>query len=151
MRADGAGGDEIGLLAGAFNRMLSEIDGRQKQAQQAIRVRDDFLSIASHELKTPLTSLKLQVQGLLMMPPKLARRRTIAARLKQTLEVVERQVKRLDKLIGNLLDVSRIAAGRLVIDLVGDRSVDVVQEVRRQFEPELIRCNCTLDAPHRRT
>ena len=123
VRATGAGGDEIGLLAGAFNRMLTEIDGRQKQAQQAIRVRDDFLSIASHELKTPLTSLKLQVQGLLMMPPS-SLDAADAARLKQTLEVVERQVARLDKLIGNLLDVSRIAAGRLVHRSRRDRPVD---------------------------
>ena len=145
VRARGAGRDEIGLLAGAFNRMLTEIDGRQKQAQQAIRVRDDFLSIASHELKTPLTSLKLQAQGLLMMPPA-SLSPSEAARVKQTLEVVDRQVARLDKLIGNLLDVSRIAAGRLVLEPSETDLSALVQEVTRQFEPQLVRCKCHLDA-----
>jgi signal transduction histidine kinase len=145
VRATGASRDEIGLLAGAFNRMLTEIDGRQKQAQQAIRVRDDFLSIASHELKTPLTSLKLQVQGLLMMPPA-SLNQADAARVKQTLDVVDRQVVRLDKLIANLLDVSRIAAGRLVIDPAETDLSVLVHEVTRQFEPQLARCHCKLDA-----
>jgi signal transduction histidine kinase len=145
VRATGAGHDEIGLLADAFNRMLTEIAGRQKQAQQAIRVRDDFLSIASHELKTPLTSLKLQAQGLLMLPPT-SLNPADAARVRQTLEVVERQVARLDKLIGNLLDVSRIAAGRLVLDPAETDLSALVHEVAHQFEPQLLRCNCKLEA-----
>jgi|SRR6185312_3944956 len=145
VRAASVRRDEIGLLGSAFNRMLTEVDGRQQQAQQAIRVRDDFLSIASHELKTPLTSLKLQVQGLLMMPPA-SLDQSDAARFKQTLEVVDRQVIRLDKLIGNLLDVSRIAAGRLVIDPTETDLSTLVQEVTRQFEPQLARWNCKLQS-----
>jgi signal transduction histidine kinase len=145
VRAATVSRDEIGLLARAFNRMLTEIDGRQRQAQQAIRVRDDFLSIASHELKTPLTSLKLQVQGLLMMPPA-SLDHADAARFNQTLEVVDRQVVRLDKLIANLLDVSRIAAGRLVIDPTETDLSTLVQDVTRQFEPQLARWNCKLQA-----
>jgi len=145
VRASGVSHDEIGLLAGAFNRMLTEIDGRQRQAQQAIRVRDDFLSIASHELKTPLTSLKLQVQGLLMMPPE-SLSHDDAARFKQTLDVVDRQIVRLDKLIGNLLDVSRIAAGRLVLDPAETDLSSLVHEVTRQFEPQLQRCKCSLES-----
>ncbi|MCU1279153.1 MAG: Sensory box histidine kinase [bacterium] len=145
VRANSAGHDEIGLLAGAFNRMLTEIDGRQKQAQQAIRVRDDFLSIASHELKTPLTSLKLQVQGLSMMPPASLSPED-GARVKQTLDVIDRQVVRLDKLIANLLDVSRIAAGRLLIDPAEADLSTLVREVVRQFEPQLARCHCKLES-----
>lgn len=103
------------------------------------------MSIASHELKTPLTSLKLQVQGLSMMPPA-SLDAADAARLKQTLDVVERQVVRLDKLIANLLDVSLIAAGRLVIDPGETDLSTLVQEVIRQFEPQLARNGGKLDA-----
>ena len=65
LRADDSGSDEIGLLATAFNSMLAEVTHRQKEAREAVRLRDEFLSVASHELKTPLTSLKLRVQGLI--------------------------------------------------------------------------------------
>src|SRR6185369_6710808 len=85
--------DEIGFLGGAVNQMLSEVERRQNQAQQAIQIRDDFLSIASHELKTPLTSLKLQVQGLLLMPPKMPEGKD-ADRLKSSFALTERQVRR---------------------------------------------------------
>src|SRR5262249_60914525 len=69
-----------------------------RDAQEAVRARDEFLSIASHELKTPLTTLQLQVQGLL--------RKIQAAALDPTLDIVaprlltaERQVDRLTDLI----------------------------------------------------
>jgi signal transduction histidine kinase len=107
-------------------------------------VRDDFLSIASHELKTPLTSLKLQVQGLSMMPPS-SLSPTDATRVNQTLAVVDRQVIRLDQLIANLLDVSRIAAGRLVIEPSETDLSTLTQEVLRQFEAQLLRSGCKLD------
>jgi len=145
VRAASVGHGEIGLLADAFNRMLGEIDGRQKQAQQAIQVRDDFLSIASHELKTPLTSLRLQAQGLLMLPPTSVSEPD-GKRIKHTLEVIDRQVARLDKLIANLLDVSRIAAGRLLLDPTETNLSSLVREVMRQFEAQLARGNCKLDA-----
>jgi signal transduction histidine kinase len=144
VRAAHTGGDEIGLLGGAFNHMLSEVDRQQKAADRAIQVRDDFLSVASHELKTPLTSLKLQVQGLLLLPPQ-TQTEADTQRVGTTLNVIQRQITRLDKLIGNLLDVSRIAAGRLVLELTEVDLASVVMEVVSHFEPELQRHQCTLE------
>jgi signal transduction histidine kinase len=80
--------------------------------QKAVRMRDDFLSIAGHELRTPLTALKLQVQGL----SRQAERGAFAAQPGQLLQRIDKaanQVDRLERLIGQLLDVSRIASGRL--------------------------------------
>jgi signal transduction histidine kinase len=83
---------------------------------KALKVRDEFLSIASHELKTPLTVLELQVQSLL---------RSLRAggaggavntgseRVAGKLVTIERQVRRMTDLINVLLDVSNIMAGRL--------------------------------------
>jgi PAS domain S-box-containing protein len=80
---------------------------RLAQAQEAIRLRDEFLSIASHELKTPLTALQLQLyslhQHLSAATDPLGRK---AARAVQIGE-------RLGQLIETLLDVSRIATGKL--------------------------------------
>jgi signal transduction histidine kinase len=143
VRAGDGGGDEIGLLASAFNRMLSEIERRQDEALKAVRVRDEFLSIASHELKTPLTSLKLQVQGLLEQPPPIAEREE-AERLKSSFALTERQVRRLERLIGNLLDVSRIAVGRFLLQLEEVDLVRVVRDVAAQFSAELARSRTQL-------
>ncbi len=92
-------------------RVMSLIDvTRLKQVeselQGAIRVRDEFLSIASHELHTPLTPLKLQIE-------RLQRREQSPIELQNKLTVVARQVDRLSNLVRQLLDVSRITGGRL--------------------------------------
>jgi signal transduction histidine kinase len=148
VRADDRGGDEITLLADALNLMLSEIDRRQQQAQQAVRVRDEFLSVASHELKTPLTSLKLQVQGLLEMPPPIADGDE-AKRLAKSLALTERQVRRLERLIANLLDVSRIAVGRFALQCEEVDLAAIVRDVATQLSTDLARANIplTLELP----
>ncbi|MDI1481338.1 ATP-binding protein [Polyangium sp. y55x31] len=91
-------------------KRAEEVRARLYQdAQEAIRVRDDFLSIASHELKTPLATLTLRLEQM-------------ARRLRDGLPVDKEpiaralaQVGRLTALTNDLLDVSRIAAGRLTI------------------------------------
>jgi signal transduction histidine kinase len=148
VRADAQGGDEIGLLGQAFNRMLAEIGRRQQQAQQAVRTRDEFLSVASHELKTPLTSLKLQVQGLLATPPAVVDKNE-ARRLASSMALTERQIRRLERLINNLLDVSRIAVGRFTMEVEDVDLSALVRDVASQFTAELERVGCrlTLDLP----
>ena len=84
-----------------------------KREQEAVRVRDDFLSIASHELRTPLTPLRLQVQilrRLVVNGGALAR-----DKVSGSLDTLERQTERLARLVGDLLDVSRITAGKLTL------------------------------------
>jgi len=86
------------------------LDGERNarhEAEEALRTRDDFLSIASHELNTPLTPIKLQIGSMRRHLPE-----EQASLLKQ-LAIVDRQVDRLKKLISELLDVSRIGNGRL--------------------------------------
>ncbi len=82
---------------------------------EAVRLRDEFLSIASHELKTPLTPLKLQLQNLLRQ----AARGTLATmpvgKTQKIIENCERQIGRLALLVDDLLDVSRISEGRLTL------------------------------------
>ena len=85
-----------------------------KSAQEAVRLRDEFLSVASHELKTPLTPLTLKLQ---MMARRAAQQpdSSFAREVQAHVEVGLGQVKRLGELIGDLLDVSRISAGRMVL------------------------------------
>jgi signal transduction histidine kinase len=109
------------------------------QAQEAIRLRDDFLSIASHELNTPLHSLQLAVQAAsrgaaLLSPDEMTRALTLVAR----------QSKRLVGLVDALLDVSRIAEGRLNLHLESVNLVDVVKDMAEQLSEELARAKCKL-------
>jgi PAS domain S-box-containing protein len=80
---------------------------RLAHAEEAVRLRDEFLSIASHELRTPLTALQLQLESL--------EEQTAESVPKLTNKVVGavRSTQRLGVLIDSLLDVSRIATGRL--------------------------------------
>jgi signal transduction histidine kinase len=76
-----------------------------RRAQDAVRIREEFLSIASHELRTPLTPLKLYL-GVM-------RRRLPEDREAIAEKFVDRQVDKMDGLVTQLLDVSKIAGGRL--------------------------------------
>jgi PAS domain S-box-containing protein len=119
---------------------------------------DTFLSIASHELKTPLTSLKLSIQLSERRLSKLIRgERTVAdgggdARLHRVVELLGRttyQVGRMEALVNDLVDVSRIQAGKLeqrleLVDLAA--IVREVVEAQRQSAPERsIRLHCPSD------
>jgi len=106
-------------------RRLEDERVRLAQAQEAIRLRDEFLSIASHELKTPLTALQLQLQILLKrVGPENER---LAGKVKKAAQAGDR----LADLIDNLLDVGRIASGRLILKL---DTFDLVEAARDVFD-----------------
>jgi signal transduction histidine kinase len=124
--------DEIGILARALQRTTTELLAANARLAESLRGRDDFLSIASHELKTPLTPLKLQLD--------LARHRLAPGReAPRWLAVAQRQVDRLDALVSELLDVTRIRSGRLVLQRVDVDLADVVSGAAERLGPELAR------------
>jgi signal transduction histidine kinase len=81
-------------------------------ATEAVRLRDDFLSVAGHELKTPLSALRLQIQ----MLARTAREVATTPGLAQRVEKAERTSERLGALIDELLDAGRITSGRLKLE-----------------------------------
>jgi signal transduction histidine kinase len=115
---------------------------RDRYPQNPVVTPDEFLSVASHELRTPLTSLRLEVANLL----RLARRNelTADARLVARVEKIDAQTARLHRLIDELLDASRIAAGRLELELEEMNLAEVVEEVGLRFREEAARLGCVL-------
>jgi PAS domain S-box-containing protein len=99
-----------------------------REAQDAIRVRDQFLSIAAHELKTPLTSLLGYAQ---LFRRRAERERDLSERDERALRVIVEQGLRLNKMILALLDIARIETGQLSIERT---SIDLVALVRRVVE-----------------
>ena len=106
-----------------------------RELEEAISARDDFLSIASHELRTPLTPIRLSVQSLKRKGQSLAA--VMPKGLTNQLETMDRQVGRLDTLINELLDVSRITVGRLDLELSEFDAAALVREVVGRFQQEL--------------
>src|SRR5262249_54788028 len=110
--------------------------------QQALRARDQFLSIASHELRTPLTTLRLQIDGLLRAAD-MARLEALAPdKLKARAERLAAQAERLGILIRSLLDVSRITGGRLVLEREDVDLVALVHDVIARHDEQLIQSRC---------
>jgi signal transduction histidine kinase len=87
-----------------------------RELTEAVRTRDEFLSVASHELKTPLTPLKLQIQSFqrLLLSNRLGA--ITPEQAQKMVDVSTRQINRLTHLIESLLDVSRITSGKLQLN-----------------------------------
>ncbi len=113
-------------------------------AQSAIRARDEFVSIASHELKTPITSLKMQLQ-MMMRGIDVSKDQTPpAAKLFKSLASSSNQVDRLTVLIEDLLDVTRIETGKLTYKFEEVNLTKLIKEVAERFAEELKNAKCTL-------
>lgn len=99
-------------------------------AEAAVRAREEFLSIAAHELKTPLTSIK----GFTQMLQRVVRQPDPdLARLAAYIDTLQSQIARLELLVADLLDISRIAQGRLVLDVQEADLVAIADGVLTQF------------------
>jgi signal transduction histidine kinase len=98
-----------------------------------VRLRDDFLTVAAHELRTPLTTLRLQSQ-------QLARGSQASDGARSQL----RSVEKLCKLVDQLLDVSRIAAGRVELQLERGDLRAVAGEAAARLGDEATRNGCTI-------
>jgi signal transduction histidine kinase len=106
---------EVSLATELAQRVALAVDnvGLYEAAQRAIQDRDEFLSVAAHELKTPITSLRGYAQLALRRIDAHEARATDGIR--KAFEVIENQSVKLNRLVGQLLDISRLEAGRLTL------------------------------------
>lgn len=132
--------EEVGRKAGVAieNALL------YRTAQKAIAARDEFLSIASHELKTPVTSIKL----LLQMTRKTVHPETgecpPAEKIANILDQANDQVNRLTTLIEDLLDVSRIEMGKIFYKFLPLDFSHLLKEVCARYKEHMKSFNCEL-------
>ncbi|HET9196411.1 MAG TPA: ATP-binding protein [Vicinamibacterales bacterium] len=116
-----------------------------REAVDAIRARDEFLSVASHELRTPLSTLQLQIQMLLQPPRRSPQTVLSREQMKPKLEMAFKQIERLTRLIEELMDVSRITAGRLRLQLEQVDLAAVVRDVVGRLGEEASRTHSSVE------
>ncbi|HET7121343.1 MAG TPA: HAMP domain-containing sensor histidine kinase [Solirubrobacterales bacterium] len=131
-RVEVGGLSETATLGAAFNEMAEELEREASQRDQLDRLKDEFVLTASHELRSPLTS----VQGfaeLLMLE-----RESLTPRQLETVEVILDNCRHLVRLLNDLLDLARSDAGRLAIrpepTAVAPLLDDVVRTMRAQTD-----------------
>jgi len=100
--------DELTQLSDAFNRSSLALSKMEEERLQLDKAKAEFLSITSHELRTPITPLKAQLQ---MLQQEYFGKLT--EKQKESLDVILRNTERLNKIIEDFLEVSRIEAARL--------------------------------------
>ncbi len=124
--------------------LLDELRSTQAELEGAVRMRDDFMSIVSHELKTPLNSLILEVQ---LRKLQLGRNNFEVfseERLRNMVDKDERQIQSLIRLIDDMLDVSRIRTGKLSIRPSRTDLAQLVGNVVESFAAQMEACGCEL-------
>jgi PAS domain S-box-containing protein len=105
-------------------RYVEELELAKDAAEAANRAKDQFLAVLSHELRTPLTPVLSTVQALESEPG-------LTPSLRESIEMIRRNVELESRLIDDLLDLTRIAKGKLEMDLV---TVDVHESVNNVLE-----------------
>jgi signal transduction histidine kinase len=129
---------EVSLRRHELEKSIEEARASRDEVQRLLQLRDEFISVAGHELKTPLTPLCLQRQ----MIQKIMQSRSLPEDVKEKklegyLEMSQRQIDALTKLVETLLDVSQIRLGRFSIK--PETNVDLfnlVQEVVERYRPQ---------------
>jgi light-regulated signal transduction histidine kinase (bacteriophytochrome) len=132
-----------GTITSLVLAKAAELAQLNAHLHEAVKVRDNFLSMASHELRTPLTVLKIQL-GALARGTRALESEPLRQDMHRRLEVARSQVGRLEKLISDLLDVSRISAGRMHVTLETVDLGALVEEVLERYREQLARSGCTL-------
>ncbi|MDQ3919371.1 MAG: PAS domain S-box protein [Acidobacteriota bacterium] len=131
--------------AEAERQLLLESErGARESAEEASRLKDDFLATVSHELRTPLTA----IHGWALL---LASGQLDAAGAARAVEVIERNARAQKQIINDLLDVSRIISGKMRLDVrrveLGTILSAAVESVRPAARAKEIELQTRLDAP----
>jgi signal transduction histidine kinase len=120
------------------------VEERTQELSEALRARDEFLSIASHELKTPLTALKLQLQ----ITQRTIKTGTAPVKLKTDLlkafEISLNQVAKLTDHVDDLLDMARVRTGKFILKIEDVCANDLIRDVVARLSGSLSAAKCNI-------
>jgi signal transduction histidine kinase len=139
-RATESGGDEVTALARAINQMAGDLEARTSAVEASDRTRRQLLADVSHELKTPLSSIRGYVETLAMPEVKLdgdTRRRY--------LDIVSDETIKLERIVGDLLDLARLEGGGMKLACEVVPVARLFQRVNDRHERELLEKQINLE------
>jgi signal transduction histidine kinase len=140
VRATATGGDEVAILAQAFNEMAGGLEQRSQALSAADESRRQLLADVSHELMTPLSAIRGYVETMAM--PDLA---LDAGTRQRYLQIVSDETERMEHIIGDLLDLARLEGGagtwkREPVDVAA-----LFERIQHRHDPALARRHITLE------
>ncbi len=132
-------------LYGTLQAQREELERANVALQSALHARDEFLSIASHELRTPIAALKLQLQLLDRRAPPGSDRTVPKDELRNALDLTRRQVDALALLVNELLDISKIQLGRFTLHAEEVDLAKLARGVVDRFADQLALARCPVE------
>jgi PAS domain S-box-containing protein len=136
--------DDLRFVQALAARAAMAMDNAQlyHATQASVRARDELLSMVSHDLNNPLNAIMLSATGL-----KQVLRDFDNPRAHNQLEVIQRGARRMERLIGDLLDVASIEAGRMAIEPAEHSVEELLSEVATSFAPQASEKHIRLHIP----
>jgi signal transduction histidine kinase len=126
--------DDMAFVKGLANHAAIAIENAQlfEQVNEANQAKTEFMSTASHELKIPMTSIKgyAKLLGMGAGGP-------LSDQQREFVHVIVNNVDRMSQLVNDLLDVSRIEAGRIRLEIRDVQMEDVIQEVLESIQTQI--------------
>lgn len=112
--------------------LLSQSKKNHESVIKAVKSRDDVLAVVSHDLKNPLSSIMLSIE---LLNRKIEKENINDKRLVKTISSIDRAARLMNDLIHNLLDQSKLEAGKLTLDLKEEDLSEIIQEVELILNP----------------
>lgn len=135
-------GEGVGYELRGLSVDITHLKAIESALRDAVQSRDEFLSIASHELKTPITPLKLQVQQFERLLGREDGQGLDREKLIRFVQLWNRQLDKLTRLVEDLVDVSRINTGQLTIETEVVDLSELVHEVTERYRAEASAAGC---------
>ena len=138
-RVEVGGLSETATLGAAFNEMADELEREASQRDQLDRMKDEFVLTASHELRSPLTSVQGFAELLMLEREKLSPAQA------DTVEIILDNSRHLVRLLNDLLDLARSDTGRLAIHPVPTEVGPLVEDAARTLRAQTESAGQTLE------
>lgn len=132
---------ELGHNIARYASLVMDNARLYRDAKSAIQLRDDFISIASHELRTPITSMNLQIEVLRNIVESIRPASKDGETMHRFLDSTKNQLYRLTRLVDDMLDISRIDSGKLKFYFRKNQLKKIIQDVLNRFDDQIRSAN----------